>query len=244
MENYNDHIDQATFERIEAYLLLRMPEDDRIRFEEEMKLDEKLRNEVRLQQRLIAAAETFSHEDASPLKKGLAPVKSMGSKRTMLWYAAASIVLVLAGTWFYRTHSLSAESVYARYFVPDPGLPVVMSGNDNNYSFYDGMISYKEEDYHRAIEIWTEIYKKNEANDTLQYYMGLAFLNNHNPEAVSYLQRVAQNQESVWRDRAIWYLTLACLKFDRISEAKEWADKITNKRQADLLKKDIEKLPN
>jgi len=243
MENYKNQIDQELFERIEAYLLQRMSAEDRAGFEEEMKHDEKLRNEVRLQQRLIAAAETLSHEDGSWIKKSLAPVKSMGNKKVMLWYAAAAIVLVLAGAWFYRTRSLSAESVYARYFVPDSGLPVVMSGNDNNYDFYDGMISYKEEDYHRAIEIWAEVYKKNDANDTLQYYMGLAFLNDRNPEAVSYLQRVAQNQESVWQDRAIWYLTLACLKFDRISEAKKWVDKITDKQQAELLKKDIEKLP-
>lgn len=242
MENNIDQIDQALFERIEAYLLLRMPEEERRRFEEEMKLDEKLKKEVHLQQRLIAGAEVFSHTDAYRREKGLASVKPLGTKRTALWYAAAAIVLIIAGTWFYRTHSLSAESVYARYFVSDPGLPVVMSGNNNNYNFYDGMISYKEEDYHRAIEIWSGIYKDNETNDTLQYYMGLALLNSHDPDAVSYLQRVAQNQESVWQKNAIWYMTLACLKFDRISEAKEWADRIQDQQHAEMLKKDIEKL--
>jgi tetratricopeptide (TPR) repeat protein len=241
MKEYKEHIDQQLFEQIEAYLLNTMDAARRAAFEREMEADEKLRNEVSLQRRLTAVAEVSSYKGEKQEQKkqgGPAVVKKLPH---FAWYAAAAVVIV-AVTWFYRNNTPSAEKIYARYFIPDSGLPVVMSSANDDYDFYDGMVSYKEENFARAIEIWKKVYLEHPANDTLQYYMGMAYLNSNDSSAVAYLLPVAANDNSRWQPKAIWYLALAYVKTGRKEEAAIWLKKLSNDEQARLLEKDIKKL--
>lgn len=240
MTHYKDHIDKALFERIESYLDQTMDTVERAAFEREMDADEMLRNEVVLQRRLIAAAEFFSHTDESVEKAGhlrSAPVKKM---RYWIWYAAAAVFLAVI--WFYTGNTNTPDKLFARYFIPDAGLPVVMSGVEDNYDFYNGMVSYKEGEYAKAIEIWKGLYDENAPNDTLRYFIGIACLNDNNPDAIAYLLPVAENENSRWKPKAIWYLALAYLKFDRKEDAVIWLRKIKDDEQATMLIKDIENL--
>lgn len=241
MVQYKEQIDQKLFERIESYLDQTMDAEKRMLFEQEMKTDEMLRNEVGLQRRLMAATEVFSYvEENQESDKVLhsAPVKKI-----RLWVLlAAATVIVCMITWFYSSTTPSQDKLFARYFVPDTGLPVVMSGIKEDYDFYNGMVSYKEEDYAKAIEVWKHIYNENTPNDTLRYFIGMAYLNIHNPEAITWLLPVAENENSSWNSKAIWYLALSYLKHDRRDDALLWLERLKGDEQATLLKKDIEKL--
>lgn len=241
MKEYKEHIDQQLFEQIEAYLLNTMDAGRRAAFEREMEADEKLRNEVNLQRRLTAVAEVFSYTGEKPEQKEQARPAAVKKLPHFAWYAAAAVVIV-AVTWFYRNSAPSAEKIYARYFIPDAGLPVVMSSANDHYEFYNGMVSYKEGDYSRAIEIWKKAYLENAANDTLQYFIGMAYLNSNDSSAVAYLLPVARNDSSRWQPKAIWYLALAYIKYGRKEEAAIWLKKLSGDEQARLLEKDIEKL--
>lgn len=243
MAKYKEAPDQVTFERIEAYLNQYMNAEERLAFERELDADELLRNEVALQRRLVAAAEVFSHPVASTASIESAPVASVRKIRSWMWYAA-SVAVVLLVVWVYNRKAQTADKLFADYFIPDTGLPVVMSGGEADYDFYDGMVSYKEEDYNRAIVIWKELYKKQASNDTLRYYMGVAYLNSNNPEAIPHLLAVAENEESSWKTKATWYLALAYLKEGRNDEAVVWLDKLKDDEQAVVLKAAIKKLPH
>lgn len=241
MEEYREHIDQQLFEQIEAYLLNTMDAGRRAAFEREMDADEKLRNEVNLQRRLTAVTEVFSYAGEKREQREQARSAVVKKLPHFAWYAAAAVVIV-AVTWFYRHSTPSAEKIYARYFIPDAGLPVVMSSANDDYDFYDGMVSYKEGNYTRAIEIWKKIYLDNAANDTLQYFIGMAYLNSNDSSAIAYLLPVAGNDNSRWQPKAIWYLALAYVKYGRKEEAAIWLKKLSNDEQARLLEKDIKKL--
>lgn len=243
MAKYKEAPDQATFERIEAYLNQQMNTEEREAFERELAADELLRNEVALQRRLIAAAEVFSHPAAPAASIESAPAAPVRKIRSWIWYAA-SVALVLLVVWVYNRKPQTADKLFAAYFIPDAGLPVVMSGGEADYDFYDGMVSYKEEDYNRAIVIWKELYKKQASNDTLRYYMGVTYLNSNNPEAIPQLLAVAENRESSWKTKATWYLALAYLKEGRNNEAIAWLDKLKDDEQAVVLKAAIKKLPH
>lgn len=236
---YKDQIDKELFERIEAYIQNRMNADDRLSFEKEMEKDEKLRNEVDLQRRLMASVEVFSHNREEPLKPELnqkAPVKKL---RSAWLYAAAAAVAIILITWFYQNQSNTSEQLYANYFVPDAGLPVVMSGENDRYDFYNGMVSYKEGDYQKAIDIWENIA---EPSDTIFYFTGIANLNNKNTAAsIEHLIRVAHDNKSTWNRKAMWYLALAYLKLDEKEKALDWLNKLPDDEQAKLLIRDIHK---
>lgn len=241
MKEYKEHIDQQLFEQIEAYLLNTMDTARRAAFEREMEADERLRNEVHLQRRLTATAEAFSYMGEKQEQKEQPRSAAVKRMPHFAWYAAAAVVIV-AVTWFYRNSTPSAEKIYARYFIPDAGLPVVMSSANDHYDFYDGMVSYKEGDYTRAIEIWKKVYLENAANDTLQYFIGMAYLNSNDSSTVAYLLPVAGNDNSRWQPKAIWYLALAYVKYGSKEEAALWLKKLSNDEQARLLEKDIKKL--
>lgn len=241
MKEYKEDIDQQLFEQIEAYLLNTMDAGRRAAFEREMEADEKLRNEVNLQRRLTAVAEVYSYTGEKHKQKEQPRPAAVKKLPHFAWYAAAAVVIVLA-TWFYRNSTPSAEKIYARYFIPDAGLPVVMSSANDNYDFYDGMVSYKEGDYNRAIEIWKKIHHENPANDTLQYFIGAAYLNNNDSNAIASLLPVAENDNSRWQPKAMWYLALAYVKYGRKEEAAIWLKKLSGDEQARLLEKDIKKL--
>ncbi|MGN6438631.1 MAG: tetratricopeptide repeat protein [Agriterribacter sp.] len=233
MAHYKDHIDQHLFEQIEAYLLHKMDADARAAFEKTMQADEALKNEVALQRLLTIGIEAhaLSKEATAPPP----PVKKIN--RVWLYAAAAVAVAVISLLWF--SHS-TPDKIFARYFVPDDGLPLAMSGNQGLYHFYNGMVSYKEEDYSKAIDIWQQIQP---ASDTVQYYLGVALLNNNNSTAaIPPLLKVAQTNESAWHLKASWYLALAYLKNNQTANAIAWLKKLNNEERARRLAKDIEKL--
>ncbi|HRN58272.1 MAG TPA: hypothetical protein PLL71_17555 [Agriterribacter sp.] len=243
MEEYSAHIDQQLFERIEAYLLHTMDASERSRFEAAMEGDEQLRNEVRLQRKLLAAAETvfFDHKAVQhiPAAGNAAPVKKISFK---WWHAAAAALLVAAATWFYQSTTLTPNRLFANYFHADPGLPVVMSST-TEYGFYDGMVSYKEGDYNKAVEIWTGLMEKGLRTDTLQYYIGVACLNNNHFEtAVRYLLPVAENKAGEWQEKAAWYLALAYIKTGDTPAAIKWLEPLQHNSEAQLLIKALQKI--
>lgn len=243
MEAYREHIDQQLFEQIEAYLLDTMDASERFQFETAMADDVLLRNEVNLQRKLVAAVQTASFSSNAvqyvTAKESIAPVKKMVFK---WWHAAAATLLIAAATWFYQSTTVTPDKLFAGYFHADPGLPVAMSST-NEYGFYDGMVSYKEGNYDRAIEIWTGVKEKGLPADTLQYYLGVACLNKNDYEAaVQHLLPVAENKMGEWHDKAVWYLALAYIKSNHLPEAIKWLQQLQYNSEAQSLIKALQKI--
>ncbi|HRO44768.1 hypothetical protein [Agriterribacter sp.] len=243
MEEYREHIDQQLFERIEAYLLDTMNASERFQFEAAMVGDEQLRNEVDLQRKLVAAVQTAIFDDKTvqhiPAAENTVPIRKISLK---WWYAAAAVLLVASATWYYQSISVTPGKLFTGYFHADPGLPVAMSST-SEYGFYDGMVSYKEGDYNKAIEIWTGLKEKGLLTDTLQYYIGVASLNKNDFEgAVQHLLPVAENKAGEWQQKAAWYLALAYVKTNNITEAMKWLQQLEDDSQAQLLIKALQKL--
>jgi hypothetical protein len=239
MADYRDHISQEMFEQIESYLLQRMDAAQRQAFEQAIANDVQLRNEVALQRKLMATVEAGSFLDEQPGADTAttpavpAPVRTMNRR---WWYAAAAVlILAIGATWWLRKTETASQDLYTQYFHADPGLPVAMSST-NAYTFYDGMVSYKEGKYKEAAAMWTKLGNEKGFTDTLQYFIGVAHLNsNALPEANQYLLPVANNSTSVWKDKATWYLALSYIKADNRTEAVRWLTQLPNDERAKQL---------
>ena len=238
MADYRDHISQEMFEQIESYLLGRMDAVQRQAFEQAMANDVQLRNEVALQRKLIATVEAGSFIEqpgagTSTTPAVPAPVRTMNRR---WWYAAAAALIITIGaTWWLRRTETASQDLYTQYFHADPGLPVAMSST-HAYTFYDGMVSYKEGKYKEATAMWTKLGNEKGFTDTLQYFIGVAHLNNNAlPEANQYLLPVANNNTSVWKGKATWYLALSYIKVDNRTEAVRWLTQLPNDERAKQL---------
>ncbi len=234
---YRKQISKEEFERIEAYLLNTMQMQQRLQFEEEMSRDALLRREVELQRKLIAAVETGVLPMPQKQPSSAAQPAARSGRSRFVWYAAAAVVAVfVASLWLFRGQQPASQQLFATYFQPDPGLPVHMSST-SAYTFYDGMVSYKEGDYMRAVLQWEQVASEQGYSDTLHYYIGVAMLNNNEPKvAQRHLTAVAET-EGAFRRKAIWYLALCYLRTGDDTNVAEWLRQIPDdERAADLLK--------
>lgn len=216
-------LDRTTFEAIEAYVLDRMAPEVRAAFEQRLAAEPALRAEVELQRESMLAIELGGLErmlrQAGREAGAAAPEDSAGGAwRTYVRYAAVLALLIGAAWWALLPPA--NERLFAQHFEADPGLPVEMGATDDPV-FAEAMVSYKEGRYADARTRWEQALHQHPGNDTLQYYAGSAALAGGDAEAaIAHLLPVANDEATVFRDRARWYLFLAYVRTGRAAEAK------------------------
>lgn len=231
-----ENISLDDFERIEAYLLNKLPEKERFTFREEMSGKPALKQEVEIQRELMLAVETG--EMKNRLNTIHQKVISKISLTRWLAVAASVTILVAVGIWMINKPD-KTEQLFAANLTIEPGLPVPMSAT-NNYDFYDAMVDYKSGKYELAISKWEPILNANPGNDTLIYFVGVAKFNLENyQEAIPYFEKVTQLNTSSFYSKGEWYLALSYLiqkDFDGLkslaSESQsDYADRIKQLNQ-------------
>lgn len=142
--------------------------------------------------------------------------------RNITWLAAAAILLFAAiGFWFFWPGQPPEKQLFSQYYKGDPGLPTLM-GTSDNYAFEEAMVDYKTGDFRKALEKWRPLLAESPENDTLNYFIGVAYLADNRPDsAVVFLNEVVNMPASVFRSDAYWYKALALLKQGKRTDALE-----------------------
>ncbi len=214
---------QQEFERIERYLTGMMKPEEQAAFENALKTDTSLKQQVEEVSLLIRAVEERSlrnkldefHEEITA--KG-SNVKSI--RPWIKYVVAASVVFLIGlGIWLLSGQKNRNEKLFAQYFKPDPGLITPMS-TTSNYEFYRGMVDYKQGKYREAIERWNPLLEREPENDTLNFYLGVSFLaKDETGKAIAYLSKTVHYPNSIFISEAWYYLGLAHLKAGNSEEA-------------------------
>ncbi|WP_353779320.1 tetratricopeptide repeat protein [Winogradskyella sp. 3972H.M.0a.05] len=231
--NQNNDISPEEFELIESYLLNTMTDSEKETFESKLSTDETLREKVEDYRALLKAIESQSlkekldafHDESIEQTDVVALDDNFSSSTS--WYktygiAASLIVFIgLASLWYFNQPSAS-EKLYNDYFSPDPGLPTLMSNSNENFEFYDAMVTYKQGDYDSAITKWNTLLEAKPQNDTLNYFIGVAKMANKEvEEAIKHLEVVTESDTNSFKNEAHYYLGLAYLQIDNIELAKK-----------------------
>lgn len=162
------------------------------------------------------------------------PIASKKKKNYAFIAIAASLVATIGLFWFF-TQKTGSEKLFAEYFVPDPGLPTNMSEMEN-FDFYDAMVDYKQGNYADAIDKWENQLKFKTESDTLHYFIGVAQLaKGDETEAIEHLKSVVDLSNSIFTKDAHYYLGLAYLKGENITEAKRNLTESENANVQDIL---------
>jgi len=168
--------------------------------------------EQSLKESLNVFHEELDHETSNKS----VPVKTMYIKKIAV---AAILVIALGSFWFFSGNT--NEKLFAKYFLPDPGLPTMMS-KTSNFEFYDAMVNYKLGDYSIAIKKWNELQERKPNNDTLNYFLGVAYLAYKDENAaITYLSSVTTLSQSTFKNEAYYYLGLAYLKAGNVELSKK-----------------------
>ncbi len=221
-----NNISQELLETVERYHNDTMPKAERLSFEARLQTDAEFKtlvDDIQLllfgieEQALKEKLEDFHEALSEPIKiKKRAPNRMM----TFTWFGVAATIILLVGIfWFLREPSNSR--LYAQYFRPDPGLPTTMSSTEN-FAFFDAMVNYKQGQYDKAIDKWMVLHEKEPQNDTINYFLGVAYLADKKEErAIDYLEEVANGDQDAFKNDAYYYLGLAYLKAENVEEARK-----------------------
>ena len=233
-----ENISQKEFERIESFILNKLPEERREAFAKELETNADLRKEVDIQRQTMLAVE------ASGMKNRLDIIhqKLISKGNLNIWVAAAAgvAILITVGFWLINMPG-KTDKLFAENVTIDPGLPVPMSATDN-YTFYDAMVDYKSGKYDLAIGKWTTLLQLNPENDTLNYYMGAALFNAEKYEqAIPYFEKVSKLNQSTFYGKSEWYMALSFLKLKQFNRLEMLA-KESQSNYSDQIKQLNQKL--
>lgn len=143
------------------------------------------------------------------------------------WLAIAAAVLLAIGAGFWLLDGNANDRLRDRYAYLDPGLPVVMGITDNR-EFAEAMTDFTRGEYATALPVFAAL-NAGANNDTLTYYHGAAaYYVGDFVVATSQLLTVAEDQTSLFRERAEWLLSLSYLAEDKRPTARELLMKINN----------------
>lgn len=243
--NRKTDISSKEFENIERYLLKQMSEDEYNTFTKQISNDSTFQDKIDTVKLLLVGIQEsnlsekindFHHEIFSPGKKiNQSAGKVLNLKR---WMVAASVILLVGlGSLLFFNRSNKQERIFSEYYQPDPGLITAM-GSSENYLFEHAMIDYKTQKYDSALKTWQKLLKSNPANDTLNYFIGSAFLaKDKSDSAVYYFQKVVTHPGSYFLNEANWYLGLALIKQQKKQKAIPYIEKSNHQNRAAILRK-------
>lgn len=235
-------ITQEEFERVEAYILGTLSSDQKDDFEEQLAQDEKLATHTEEIASMIRASQASAlrlklddfHEE---MDKNATPITSIRRKGNIWKYAgiAAAIILFLLGSYYITSTNPENQDLFAQYYEADPGLITRMS-EEGNYNFNRAMVDYKSGNYVAAIEVWESMKKINPTNDSINYFLGSAYLAKKSPsEAISYFKQNLEQDNSTFREDCIWYLALAYININDIEQAKVYLAQSSRPEAQNLL---------
>ncbi len=242
----HEHIKEENFNNIDRYLNDEMTADEKSSFEIELNNNSELHDSFVEIKELQSGVERASlkmkldgfHSEIPTQNQPDLAVTTLPTSNKTAWYAIAAVLVVALGMlWIFSAESTN-QKLFAKHFVPDPGLPTMM-GASENFLFNEAMVDYKLGNYTSAIEKWKKQLVEKPNNDTLNYFIGVATLANNNSEnAVEYLQKSLTSKESPFKDDTNFYLGLAFLK-DGNMEASKKALRKSNLPEAKKILEDL-----
>ena len=155
---------------------------------------------------------------------------------------AATISLLVASVFVFRTSTTNPDSLFQNYFEPYENLNSAL--RDNQQEVDDialAYIAYEQENYEEAARLFENANSKNTELLTHLFYQGNAYLAIGEAEKAIALFQIVSESNSILQDTAKWYLALSYLKAKELEKCKELLDQILlanngfSKRADDIL---------
>ena len=214
-----------------------MPPEEEAHFRQALSANRDLKNQVEELRLIFLGIEESVLEKKINAYHNHIPAAAVTPLYRRGWLVAAAIIGVfIVGAWW-LLQSTPNKKLFTEYFYPDPGLSTSM-GSADNYSFERAMVDYKTGDYNKSLEAWKQLQTGNVASDTLDYFIGSAYLALKNGDsAIIHFRKVIANEQSVFRDDANWYLGLSLLLENKMAEAVPYIEQSSRNEKESLLSK-------
>ncbi len=216
-------------QRIENYHSGVMSESEKLKFEQELAVNPKLKEEFRFENELDAS---LMQEDIIDLRRKMrhvineekARARNFG-KRSLHshWYLVAAsvtfLILVIGALRLMNPVKYSNETIFEMYYTGESAHNVTRSGSNSND---EAMMKYREGDFSGALLLFNEILDKDADNVYIRYYAGLASIETkQNERAIREFSFIVKQNNNLFIESAEWYLALSYLRNNQPKEAKD-----------------------
>lgn len=221
---------QDRLEEIERYLGGDLTASEKDAFEKKLSLDATLAEEVEMHRTAVLLIKSGGIQG---MKKHLEsysvyakPAQFELPIRTRYkwygWAAAASVILILSYVFLIPGRVSDPEKLFIAYFIPPPAERQLLRDDNEMNEKLNAFQAYEQNRYHEATLLFENVLKEN-PDDDLLFYTGASALADNQPEkAIIYFTELLKDQNSLYRTRTQWYLSLAYLKKRQPEKAKEY----------------------
>ena len=226
----------AFFEKIQDYLDGLLSKKERAGFEQQLKIDQELADEVALyksvQTRLSDKKIQTFREKLKQVKAEQEQPPKVRSLRFILTIAAGVTLLLVAAFWLLRPTAPTAQellSAHLKNLDPNSIVPPFSNRNPGDSTASEGQFDqarnlFKNGQYVIALDTM-QLVPAEQRNNAYYYELGVLFLlNQQATSAITALQQMDNSQEG----GQYWYLALSYLTLGQEEASKEELQKILN----------------
>ena len=234
--------EQKKYDLIEKYLSGKMEKAAQLDFENQLKSNPALQQEVVLHRQVEESLKGENiHDFRAKLKKadqkwktGLgdypAPIFSLPIRR-LLVVAASFLVLVLAYNFWDASASQGGTDFYAQHFTPYKMVLNQRSSSDapnTSPALTQAIEAYEQKDFATAAQAFAALHRESPNVTSLVFYQAIAELSQQKPQtAIPLLKNILAQAPPLFVEQSQWYLALAYLQMEDQVAAKKELEKIT-----------------
>ena len=204
-------------------------------FEEKMKQDPNLANEIKDLKKIVLGLETLSYESFknevhSWEEEYQSKPEIIPMNRYMAIAAGLLLLLIPTITLWYNSQSQDAGNLYALYYSPYQDVILERGGDtEEDQALIEAMEAYNSQDYRGAMAGLSQYLERNTEDYRGFLYLGICQL-----ELDQYINaigsfKIAEN-DPYFRQQAQWYRAMTYLKGDQKQQLIEMLDLLINER--------------
>lgn len=222
-------MNEETYIRFENYLVNEMSSEEKTLFEEQLKNDASFNESFTLYKETTQFLEhQFSKEKAEYNQnlKSIAAQHFSAKKETKViafkpwYYAVAATIVVVVGMWMMMQNDPS----YSDFNQHETA--VFVERSDSNENLQIAQEAFNKKDYKQAVAAFEKIqdFRKPE----LQYFYAIALIETNDYTKAELFLDQLRGGNSVYKDKATWYLALSYLKQDKKAACKSILQQIAS----------------
>jgi tetratricopeptide (TPR) repeat protein len=214
-------MNEETYIRFENYLANEMTSEEKTIFEEQLKNDASFKESFELYKDTTQFLDYKFSKETSDFKENLKSISNqhlIAKKETKViafkpwYYAVAASIVVVIGTWMMMQNNAD----YSDYNQHETAVFLERSLGDENLK--KAQEAFNAKDYKKAVEAFDKIqdFRKPE----LQYFYAIALIETNNYAKAELFLDQLRKGNSVYKEKATWYLALSYLKQEKLLDCK------------------------
>lgn len=232
--------------QIDAYLSDSMTSEEKKAFEQELKTNSELKNEVELQRKTFALLEAAAYIETKDKIRAINQ-KSGGSIGGTLLKVAAVLLVLLIPTYFILNNQFNDQHLFADYAQPYPDRITTMGLSDQDY-VSEAMEAYNSEEYAKAAKLFKKVRLSGIKYDQIALYEAVSLTYSGQARVAVELLEKKMDKESQNYTSLEWQLILSLLASDQGDKAKTQLKKFLKhndgyqQEKAESLLKDLNRI--